>query len=388
VRVLFASTRGAGHFNPLVPFADACLRRGHEVLVCGPPSLAAAVESAGYEFWPFDDPPEDELTEVWSRVPSLSADEQNALVIGEIFARLHATASLPRLSEAVAEWQPNVVLRDPNEYGSALAAELHGVRHARVGNGLAAVEELAIRLSADRLGELRRSAGLAPDPGAEALRRSPYLTLFPPSFEDPAQPPPPHTLRFRDPGWDETPAELPAWWAGDRRPLVYVTFGSVAGAMPMAVDAYLAALEAVGDLSIRVLLTVGPDADPASFSEGPANVRVERWVSQRDVLGQAAAVVCHGGSGSTLGAIAAGLPLVVVPLFADQPYNARRVAALGAGLEAPPEGSAIRDALSRVLDEPSYGAAAQHLAAEARRQPSTDASVDALAELARSAGPR
>ena len=381
MRVLFASTRGAGHFNPLVPFAAACLRRGHEVLACGPASLAAAVESAGYEFWPFDDPPADELTEVWSRVPSLSADEQNALVVGEIFARLHATASLPRLSEAVAEWHPN-------EYGSALAAELHGVRHARVGNGLAAVEELALGLSADRVGELRRSAGLPADPGAEALRRSPYLTLFPASFEDPAQPPPPHTLRFRDPAWDETPAELPAWWAGDRRPLVYVTFGSVAGAMSMAVEAYSAALEAVGDLPIRVLLTVGPDADPASFSKGPANVRVERWVSQRDVLGEAAAVVCHGGSGSTLGAIAAGLPLVVVPLFADQPYNARRVAALGAGLEAAPEASAIRDALTRVLDEPSYGAAAQHLAAEARRQPSTDACVDALGELARSAGPR
>jgi UDP:flavonoid glycosyltransferase YjiC (YdhE family) len=47
VRVLFASTRGAGHFNPLVPFADACLRHDHEVLVAGPPSLAGVVEGHG-----------------------------------------------------------------------------------------------------------------------------------------------------------------------------------------------------------------------------------------------------------------------------------------------------------------------------------------------------
>jgi UDP:flavonoid glycosyltransferase YjiC (YdhE family) len=47
VRVLFASTRGAGHFNPLVPFIEACLRHRHEVLVVGPPALAQAVETAG-----------------------------------------------------------------------------------------------------------------------------------------------------------------------------------------------------------------------------------------------------------------------------------------------------------------------------------------------------
>jgi UDP:flavonoid glycosyltransferase YjiC (YdhE family) len=50
VRVLFASTRGAGHFNPLVPFIDASLRGGHEVLVAGPPPLEEAVERAGYPF--------------------------------------------------------------------------------------------------------------------------------------------------------------------------------------------------------------------------------------------------------------------------------------------------------------------------------------------------
>jgi UDP:flavonoid glycosyltransferase YjiC (YdhE family) len=53
------------------------------------------------------------------------------------------------------------------------------------------------------------------------------------------------------------------------------------------------------------------------------------------VVAEAAAVVCHGGSGTVLGTLSAGVPLIVVPLFADQADNARRVEAVGAGLVAP-----------------------------------------------------
>jgi hypothetical protein len=187
-----------GHFNPLLPFADACVRQGHEVLVAGPPSLAGAVESAGYEFWRFDDPPEDELAEAWARVPSLSPDEQNAVVIGEIYGRLDATASLPGLSRACLEWRPEVVVREPNEYGSAVAAELHGIAHARVAIGLSRMEELALPLAADAVGTLRGSVRLPADPTARTLRRSPYLSLFPASLEDPWEVEQPHTVRFHD----------------------------------------------------------------------------------------------------------------------------------------------------------------------------------------------
>ena len=75
---------------------------------------------------------------------------------------------------------------------------------------------------------------------------------------------------------------------------------------------------------------MGREVDPTEL-EAPSHIRIEQWVPQADVLARAAAVVCHGGAGSTLGALAAGLPLVVVPLFADQPLNASRVAAAGRG---------------------------------------------------------
>jgi UDP:flavonoid glycosyltransferase YjiC (YdhE family) len=379
MRALFASTRGAGHFHPLVPFADAWLRRGHDLLFCGPPSLREAAEGRGCDFWPFDEPPADEVGAVWARVPALSPDEQNEVVIREVFGRLDTGASLPRLRDACREWRPDVVVREVNEYGSALAAELHGLPHARVAVGLSAMEEQALSICAVVLDELRGRAGLPADPNADALRRTPYMTLFPSSFEDPAAPGQPCTLRFRDPAWDLSTGDA---WLEEAAPLVYMTFGSVAGAMPMAAHLYVVALEAVGGLPVRVVLTVGRGADPEAFADAPANVRVEPWVPQAEVLAQAGAVVCHAGSGSTLGALAAGVPLVAVPLFADQPFNARRIAATGAGLVAAPEPGAIRAALRRVLDEEPYRAAARALAAELRSHPPTDAAVDGLVELA------
>ena len=386
MRALFSSTRGAGHFNPLVPFARAFERAGHEVLVAGPPDLAGPVESAGFRFSQFDPPPDDELGPVWARVPELPPEEANAAVVGEIFGRLNSTAALPRLRETCERWRPDVVLRDPNEYGSALAAELHGIPHARVAIGLASTEELGMGLAAGAVDAIRRAEGLPPDPDADVLRGSPYLSVFPASLDEGEQP---VTHRFRDPAWEEPAAALPDWWPGrEDEPLVYVTFGSVAGGFPQALPAYAVALQAVAELPVRVLLTVGRDLDIGALPGAPSNVRIERWVPQQDVLGHAAAAVVHGGSGSTLGAIAAGVPLVVVPLFADQPQNARRVAEVGAGLAVEPNrddpaatAEPLRDAIRAVLRDPSYGERARALAGELRGEPPVDEAVPLLERL-------
>lgn len=85
----------------------------------------------------------------------------------------------------------------------------HGIRHARVAIGLGRIEELALRCAADAVETLRGSVGLPGDRRARALRRSPYLTLFPASLEDPGEPGQPRTARFHDPAWDAPAAELP-----------------------------------------------------------------------------------------------------------------------------------------------------------------------------------
>ena len=384
MRALFSSTRGAGHFNPLVPFARAFEHAGHEVMVAGPPDLTAAVEAAGFDFWQFDPPPAEELGAIWARVPELPPEEANQVVVGEIFGRLNSTAALPRLRAAFEEWRPDVVLRDPNEYASALAAELHGVPHARIAIGLGSVEELGLGIAAGAIDAIRRAEGLPPDPSAQVLRSSPYLSTFPRTLDEGEQP---DTHRFHDPGWDEPAGELPGWWPGrEDEPLVYVTFGSVAGSFPQALPVYRVALDAVADLPVRVLLTVGRELDLGALPAAPANARIEPWVPQQDVLGHAAAAVVHGGSGSTLGALSAGLPLVVVPLFADQPENARRVAEVGAGIAVVPTRddpaattAPLRAAIEAVLADPSYRERAGALAEELRGEPPVDEAVPMFA---------
>ena len=169
----------------------------------------------------------------------------------------------------------------------------------------------------------------------------------------------------------------------DARSLVYVTFGTIAGGVADARAVYRIALDALADLSVRALLTTGPGMDPAALGTIPPNVHVEAWIPQREVLARATAVVCHGGSGSVIAALAAGLPLVIVPLFADQPYNARRVAALGAGIDLPsPTAAALRAAIARALDDAELRRGAERIAAEIAGLPSLDAAVDQLLGMA------
>jgi UDP:flavonoid glycosyltransferase YjiC (YdhE family) len=114
----------------------------------------------------------------------------------------------------------------------------------------------------------------------------------------------------------------------------------------------------------------------------PANVRVERWIPQAEVFREADVMVGHGGFGTTHGALLAAVPQVVVPLFADQPDNARRIEALGAGLAADKsDPAAIRAAVERLLEEPSFRLAAGRVALEAQTLPPIAEAAGALEAL-------
>lgn len=133
---LVSSTSGAGHFMPMVPFIRAFLRAGHDVMVAGPASLAESAVGTGAVFWPFDDPPADEMAAVSVRLPLLSNEEANAVVCGEIFARLNSTAAVPRLREAIV-----VPLFAGDQY-------INADRVAEVGAGVRAAPEAAAIRSA------------------------------------------------------------------------------------------------------------------------------------------------------------------------------------------------------------------------------------------------
>jgi len=350
VRLLFASTQGAGHFGALLPFIEAAQSGGHEVLIVGPPTL----KSRGLPFRAGASPPEEVLGPIWARMSSLPPGQGDIVVVGVIFARLNVEAMLPALTEAIEDWQPDVVVREPSEFASAVAADMLGVPHVRAAAGVAVVEEMALAIARPELEAGR--PGLGP-----RIPATPYLTCYPASV-DPAPFP---AQRFRHPATEAKPRPLPDWWPEDERPLVYVSFGSVAATFPPAAQVYAAALEAVGSLPVRVLLTTG--GHELELGEIPENVHVERWVSEPDVLPHAAAVVGHGGAGTTLSAISFGCPLVTVPLFGDQPANGVRVATTGAGVVAPIV--EIGQALERVLEHDSYREAARRVAAEIHAQP-------------------
>ena len=160
-----------------------------------------------------------------------------------------------------------------------------------------------------------------------------------------------------------------------------VSFGTVVPTDGHFPGLYREVIDALAGLRARVLVTVGRHADPAELGALPANVHVERWVAQASVMPHAAAMVAHGGAGTTLSALAAGVPLVLLPLSADQPINARRVVELGAG-RALDGGRAcvprLADAVARVLEEPCYRAAAGRIAADVRELPPVD---EAAADL-------
>ena len=360
MRVLFASTRGAGHFNPLVPFIEGCRERGHDVLVVGPPDL----DAHGYPFRPGASPPDDVLGPLWERMPSLPPGQGDVVVVGTIFARLNVEAMLPTLRAALEEWSPDLVVRETNEYASAVAADEAGIPHVRVGIGLTLAEEASLTLASPALDE--RAPGL----GAR-LAASRYVTCFPATV-DPASFP---ARRYRGTGAAAGPSALPDWWPGADGPLVYFTFGSVAGGFANAPRLYRSSIEQLASLPVRVLVTAGHDLD---LGELPPNVHVERWIPQAQVLPHAAADVCHGGSGTTLGSLEAGVPLVVVPLFADQFLNAIRVAGAGAGAVASLD--TIGAETARVLADGRYGQVAEAVAAEMRTQAPAAAFLDELGE--------
>ena len=269
MRILFATTRGAGHLGPLIPLRQACRRAGHEVLVAAPGSVAPHVERAGLPLAPLDDPDEQAMQPIWQRVRAARLGEADQIVLEEIFAGEFARSALPGMLATMRAWRPDVVLRESTEFASLVAAEQLGVPHLHVAVFLAAGGEV-------RLGAPRRSDRAAAHRGRTESRRPIGAALAgavcdlgaafaggPVHRAAPGTPLGPRAGRAR--------ATASDWWEGSHEPLVYVSFGSAAAGNGFYPDLYREALEALDGLPARVLLTLGTDVDPAEL--GPRRPR-------------------------------------------------------------------------------------------------------------------
>jgi MGT family glycosyltransferase len=182
----------------------------------------------------------------------------------------------------------------------------------------------------------------------------------------------PSTIRFvRPPVLDDV---------GDRRgpPLVYATLGTI---FNMECGDLLARLvdsmNAVSDTNeIDVVITTGPGIDSANLPGSRPRLRVEEFVPHRELLGRCRAVVSHAGSGTLAAALSLGIPVVNLPMGADQPDNADRCEELGVGITLDPltaTTAEIVESTQAALHDPALRAAVAMLASEAASQPVLDA---------------
>lgn len=340
LRVVCSSTGGAGHIHALAPIAQALRERGHDVRWAVAADGGEAVAAMGFEWSGAG------LTTAARRaaaagsiagVMELAMEKRRAVLFAEFFARTAGPAMRTDLVPIIERFRPDVVLREMAELAAAPVAAARGIPLVTVAFSGVLPEQGRPRVI-EALRPLWQAEGLA-DPSWPDVYGQLYLHPFPASF---GQRPDSPVVRPRRPESGAASAERPAWVGalGSRRPFVYVTSGTEPAATTFP---WRAVFAVVGGVDVDVVATIGPHVDTDALGAVPANVRVERFVPQRDVLAQTSVVVSHGGAGTVLGAAAHGRPQLVVPLFADQWENGTAVKDAGCGVVLGPDGRGIED---------------------------------------------
>lgn len=201
-----------------MPFIEALRGGGHDVLVVTPEPARARAEATGARVVVGGSPDPAELDQLWLRFREAEPGEASVIANREIFGRLNTEAMLPSVARAVAEHRPELVVHESTEYAGPIMARRASIPHAQVAISLAVAEHGSLAVAAP---VLERH-----EPVRAALQAAPYLTRFP-TVIDPS--PYRDTRRYREPV--PRPRPLPNWWDGSIDPLIYVTFGTVTGAV-------------------------------------------------------------------------------------------------------------------------------------------------------------
>jgi UDP:flavonoid glycosyltransferase YjiC (YdhE family) len=304
---------------------------------------------------------------------------------------LYAERIIPDLLAIATDWRPDAIVREVAEFGGCIAAEALGIPHASVRSNTMLSSDAARQLVSEPIARLRAAYDLPRDPDTAMIFRYLHLAYEAPRFHDPAFPLPPtaHLLRptpFSLSG-DET---LPAWISRlPDRPTVYATLGTVFNSRTPGL--FEAIIEGIREDPVTLVLTVGRDRDPAEFGPQPENVHIEGYVPQSLLLPHCDLVITHAGFGTVTAALSCGLPIVAIPIDADQPVNAQRCAALGVArvIESRTRTpAAIRDAVRTVLADPSYRLRAEQTRDEMVALPGPEHAVALLEDLASETQPR
>jgi MGT family glycosyltransferase len=416
MKILVAGWDSGGGVEAVQTVVRRAVARGHDVRVLGTDGLRSRFESAGAVFLPYKYAPdndlrwpETDLLKDWeTRNPlTLWARVRDRLLVGP--AREFCRDVLEELHREAADMVVVDTMIPSARFGAEAAGVpavivMHGPymvprgdvpplgtgfmpargRLGRLRDRSAAALALAVfRSGLPALNQARAEFGLAPlRDGLDLMGKADrILVCSSPSF-DFAPGSVPANVCYVGPQLDDAArAASGNPWAGPPgRPLVLVGLSSTV----MRQEGLLQrAANALGQLQVRGLVTTGPAVDPEVIA-APPNVTVTRWVRHADVLPHCSAVITHGGHGTVMKALIAGVPLVVVPLGRDQPDNAARVVYAGAGtrLRKNASVSALRAAVAQVIDDPGYRAAAGRMADRLAAERDDSLVVDELEHMA------
>lgn len=415
MKFLFALWDGGGAVPPELGVARRLIARDHHVRIIADPTLRdqAVAIGAGFTSWraaPHRTPgaaAEDPVKDWEVRNPmTMLARIRDRLIAGPAGAMAADTAA------ELAGHIPDALVADYFLFGAMIPAQAAGLPVAalvpniwslptrgtpplgpgfplargRLGRSRDAIlTTLTNRVFAKGLPALnaaRAEHGLAPLTSLydQVLTAQRILVLSSPTF-DYAAPFVPGNVRYvgpvlDEPGWAE-PLSLP--WPDDGRPIVLVglssTFQDQAALVQRIIDA-------LADLPVHAVVTTGPALDPAMFSAS-RNVHVVRSAPHGPLIDRAAVVVTHCGHGTTLKSLAAGVPLVCIPMGRDQDDTAARVVHHGAGVRLSAKASTdrIRAAVGEVLTHDGYRFAAARLADAVATERETSALVTELENL-------
>ncbi|SFO59600.1 N-glycosyltransferase [Pseudonocardia ammonioxydans] len=301
------------------------------------------------------------------------------------FVRVLGSRFAVDLVEALSWWKPDVVLRESTEYGGYLAAEYLGIPHGAL--DIAPMAPYGARAVLDELNDQRAVLGL---PGvADPLHplRGFRASVVPEAFHPvefriaegrhyrPPEPVAPEPL-------DAAVAELPA-----DRPLVLASLGSNAGHLigdgPSPLDAII---EALGQLPVTAVVALGVGQRPEQW-QGPRadNVHLTSFVQQKTLLAATDVFISHCGFNGTCEALTAGVPMIGIPLFAEQPANAARIEQLGAGVRLNVEDltvDSLSSTLQTVLADATFSARAKGIQRQTLALPPTERLIYDLEKIA------
>jgi UDP:flavonoid glycosyltransferase YjiC (YdhE family) len=388
VRFLFTCIPGLGHFNPIVPLAQALKKAGHVVAFATAPAFAEVVTRTGFEYIPAGmDWDERHLLETVPELRTVAKIYRGEWIMKHIFLDRSPRRMIADLRAIIPAWQPDMILSGSFEYGGPLAAEKSGLPYAN-GNYTIRWNPWILKHAVGRaMARLRAEIGLPADPELKAIGRYLDLCFAPPSwtFEGALLRPAltdlvrakvlSRDLPLRQHLWgvralllqrlfaralrshpeysaigqtthfigesgsrpEEGPP--PAWLQEmPRQPTIFVSLGTVLSAeYPDIFDKILAGLR---DKSVNLIMTMGGKDDPARFGPQPPNVRIVPFFSQDELavlLPHVDLCINHAGYSSVMEALLRGIPLILLPLVSDAPMNMQMCRFNGVTPDLPPE---------------------------------------------------